>query len=218
MPGFTTTDEGGWVFSFEDKPDIQTELPMISPSDPNTVEPPNYLGKPDKWKNYTDMILYEAELLLRKFFELKQSDKNWTCSAAYYRRNTLGMIYVELYGEPVNNRDKLCQKRMRRLSNLLAYYSTRIQKEGSVRGKKTNKKIYTLSLKRYEKLPPYSLRLRIEWLAEQGKVPCWQNMKLPKDDLKPGHARNPKTDENMEKRRERAKERHNEKYNRHRKD
>jgi len=213
MPGFITTDDGGWSFSFENKPGI-TELPDISPSDPNTVKPPNYLSKPERWRNYTDMTLYELELLLRKFFEKKLDDPKWNTQSAFYRRSTLGMIYEELYGVKPMPTDKQAQKRMRRLTNLLAYYSTRIQKEGSVRGKKTNKKIYTLSLKRYQEKPPYSLRLRMEWLTKQGKVPCWQNMLLPKDDLKAGHARNPRTDENMRKRREDAKRRYNEKYNR----
>lgn len=213
MPGFITTEDGGWSFSFEDKPEV-TELPDISITDPNTVNPPNYLGKPEKWQNYTDLTLYEVECLLRKFFDRKMDDPLWTGRAAFYRRCTLGMIYEELYGNKLDPKDKECQKRMRRLANLLAYYSTRIQKEGSVRGKKTNKKIYTLSLKRYQEKPPYSLRLRLEWLDSQGKLPCWQNMKLPKDDLKPGHARNPRTEANMEKRREDGKRRYNEKYNR----
>lgn len=63
-------------------------------------------------------------------------------------------------------------------------------------------------------MPPYSLKLRLEWLGEKGDIPTWSNMAVPKDDLEPGHARNYKTEKNMERRREQARARYNERYNR----
>ena len=94
----------------------------------------------------------------------------------------------------------------------MTYYSTRKQKEGSILGKKINKTIYTLSLRRYKRLAPFSLKLRIPWLEEQGKVPTWHNMQLVKDTLETGHARNKKTDENMRRRREQAQAAYRERY------
>jgi hypothetical protein len=121
-------------------------------------------------------------------------------------------MFEQLYGRKASQKNKGDITRLRRLTKVLAYYSTKIQKAGMIRGKNYTKTVYTLSLKLYKKRPPYSLRLRLQWLTDQGIMPTWHNMQLPKDDLKPGHARNPKTDENMRIRRERAKQRYNEKY------
>jgi len=210
MPGFITTDDGGWEFRFDDP--IATELPVHDPFEQQGPEIPSYLDKPDHWKNYSDMVLYELELLLRKFFKSKEGEKNWEKGNAYMRKYTCSMMFEQLYGRKVSMSNKDDLTRLRRLPKLLSYYSTRVQKCGSIRGRKTNKTIYTLSLRMYRNRPPYSLRLRIEWLSEQGKLPVWQNMKLPNDDLKPGHARNKRTDENMRARREKARQLYNERY------
>lgn len=202
MAGFTSTNDG-WVFNFEE-PMKKPELP----SEPNMAT--NYLAGPGKWDNYSDPVTYECDSLLRQFFESKESDPQWTQQQPKWRRFTTGMMFEILFGRKYD--PKADYQYGFRLSKVMAYYSTRSQKEGSIRGKRYKKTIYTLSLKRYHKCPPYSLRLRVEWLSEQGKLPTYQNMRLPKDDLKPGHARNPRTDENMEKRRERAKERYRDRY------
>lgn len=202
MAGFTTTDDG-WVFNFED-PVSKPELP----DEPNMAT--NYLAGAGKWENYSDIKLYECESLLRDFLESKQGDKQWDCPSTYYRRYTTGMMFEVLFGRKYD--PKTDYQYGFRLAKLMAYYSTRITKEGSVRGKRYKKKIYCLSLKRYRKVPPYSLRLRLEWLESNNKLPSWQNMRLPKDDLKAGHARNPRTDENMRRRSERAKERYRGRY------
>ncbi len=214
MPGFTTTNDGEWSFSFEDKVEVP-DLPVHDPLHPTGPDVPGYLNGPGKWENYSDPILYELESLLRKWLESKTEDKDWAAKGAKgirARKHTTSMVYMCLYGKPWDPKDKDCQVRMRRLPRLLAYYSTRIQKEGIVNGKKVTKSIYHLSLKRYKNVPPYCLKLRIEWLRKHGKMPVGQNMQLPKDDLKAGHARNPKTNENMRNRRERARQRYNERY------
>ena len=214
MQGFTTTEDGSWSFSLEDKPDVP-DLPVHDPLEILGPFEPGYLKGAGKWENYSDPVLYELESLLRKWLETKLSDPEWTAKGAKgvrARKYTTGMVYESLYGKPYNGKDQDCLVRVRRLPKLLAYYSIRIQKEGTIRGKKLTKHIYHLSLNRYKKLQPYSLRLRIEWLQAQGKLPVGQNMQLPKDDLKPGQARNPKTNENMRRRRERAKELYNERY------
>lgn len=203
MAGFTTTNDGGWTFSFDD-PVTKPTLP----DGPNMAT--NYLAGPGKWDNYSDKVLYECDSLLRQFLASKEDDPKWNQTHPKWRRFTTGMMFEILFGRKYDS--KRDYQYGFRLAKVLAYYSTRVAKGGSVNGKKTNKPLYTLSLKRYHKLQPYSLRLRVEWLADQGKLPTWQNMKLPKDNLKPGHARNKLTDENMEKRSEAARKRYNERY------
>ena len=213
MAGFTTTDDGGWVFSFDDKPEIP-DLPVHDPLEQQGPMTPGYLEGAGKWENYSDTVVYELESLLRKWLEVKVDTEEWKKDKrGYYRRFTCGMVYECLYGHPANPRSKEDQTKLRRLPKLLAYYSSRIQKEGAIRGKKLTKKIYTISPRLYKRRPPYNLRLRIEWLAERGELPTWHNMRLPKDDLKAGQARNPKTNENMRLRRERARQAYNDRYN-----
>ena len=205
MPGFTTTDDGGWVFDFMDP-----ESKPVLPDGPNMAT--GYLEGVGKWENYSDRDLYEADSLLRQFLESKESDPKWTTASTKWRRYTAGMMFEVLHGRPYAGSGTSDYQKILRLARVMAYYSTRITKEGSIRGKKYKKKIYYLSVSRCKKLPPYSLKLRLEWLEAQNKLPCWQNMKLPKDDLKAGHARNKRTDENMEMRRERAKRIYRERY------
>ena len=202
MPGFTITNDGDWSFSFAD----DAPAPKL-PEGPNMAT--SYLAGTGRWENYSDVMLYECESLLRQFLESKVDDPRWTMPNTKWRRFTAGMMYEILYGEPYTHEN---YPKILRLARVMAYYSTRISKEGSIHGKKYKKKIYCLSTSRYKKVPPYSLKLRLEWLEEHGKLPCWQNMRLPKD-LEAGHARNRKTDENMEKRRERARRIYNERYN-----
>lgn len=207
MAGFTTTNDGDWTFSFGE----EFKKPVL-PSEPNMAT--SYLAGPGKWDNYSDPVTYECDSLLRQFFESKEGDPQWEQQHPKWRRFTTGMMFEILFGRKYD--PKADYKYGFRLSKVMAYYSTRAVKEGSIRGKRYKKTIYTLSPKLYHKKPPYSLRLRVEWLAEQGKLPTWHNMKLPKDDLKPGQARNPRTQENMEKRSEQARKRFNELYNKNR--
>lgn len=203
MAGFTTTSNGDWVFSFDD-PQTKPELP----DEPNMAT--NYLAGPGKWENYSDKIIYECDSLLRQFFESKKNDSHWSMPNPKYRRFTTGMMFEVLFGRKYD--PKTDHQYGVRLARVMAYYSTKIIKEGSINGKRYKKSIYTLSMKRYFKCPPYSLKLRIEWLSDKGELPTFRNMKMPKDDLKIGHARNKKTNENMERRSERARQRYNELY------
>ena len=204
MPDFITTDDGGWVFSFgaPEPPELPTEPTRAT----------NYLEGPGKWDNYSDDVLYECEYLLREFFKSKQDDPHWKQQNPKYRKYTVGLMYEVLFGEKYDSYDSKSLVRGRRLSKLMTYYATRKQKEGCILGKQYKKTVYTLSLRRYKRLPPFSLKLRIPWLEEQGKVPTWHNMQLPKENLKVGHARNKKTDENMRRRREQAQAAYRERY------
>lgn len=205
MQGFTTTDDGGWVFNLENP------KPPELPKEPTRAT--NYLEGPGKWDNYSDDVLYECESLLRRFFESKLDDGHWRQQNPKYRKYTVGLMFEVLYGRKYDKYQSHDQVRGRRLAKLMSYYATRKQKEGSILGKYYRKTVYTLSLRRYKRVPPYSLKLRIPWLEEQGKMPTWHNMQLPKDNLEAGHARNKRTDENMRRRRERAKAEYNERYN-----
>jgi len=190
MQDSTTTGEY-WEFSFEDP------KPPVKPN-PNPHMSTGYLEGAGKWENFTDDKLYEAECLLRAFLEdKKNNDYKWN-KQSKWRKYTCRMMFEILYGREWSPQESAITSR---LSKLMGYYSTRILKSGTtIRGKNTKKKVYILSAKRLEK-PPYSLKLRLEWLTEKNELPCWQNMKLPKD-LKPGHARSPKTDANMQARRQ----------------
>lgn len=203
MAGFTTTSDGEWSFTFTDP-----QSKPVLPDEPNMAT--GYLEGVGKWENFSDPLLYELDSLLRQFLETKVNDPKWTTASTKWRRFTCGMMFEILYGRKYVSGDD--NKYAFRLAKLMAYYSTRITKEGSIRGKRYKKSIYCLSIKRYKTMPPYSLKLRLEWLEEQGKLPSWHNMGLPKDDLRIGHARNKRTEENMEKRRERAKKQYLERY------
>lgn len=212
MAGFTTTNDGEWEFSFDDTPSIP-DLPVHDPHEQQGPEAPGYLDGPGKWENYSDLVIYELEALLRKWFTMKIESGVWDNDKTGRRRKyTCKMMYEQLYGKLPDLKDQGDRVKLRRLPKVLSYYSTRIQASGSINGKKMTKTIYTLSPKLYKTRPPYSLRLRLQWLAEKGELPTWHNMMLPRDDLKIGHARNKRTDENMELRRERAKQRYNERY------
>ena len=200
--GFTT-DGDGWRFSFDEP----MEKPTL-PEEPSMAT--GYLAGPGRWENWSDPIVYECDCLIRQLFESKRDDKMWNKPKGVNRRFTFGMMFEILFGRKYDS--SMDSKYVARLTRVMAYYSSKVQKNGSIHGKNYSKSIYTLSPARYRTKPPYSLRLRLEWLEGQGKLPTWQNMRPPKDDLEPGHARNRLTDENMERRREQARRRYCERY------
>lgn len=167
-----------------------------------------YIADPESWKQYTDDILYWADVEVRRFIENASKDSHWKRSRLH-RKYTLGMMFEIITGRKYEPKDA---KYAPALKRVMSYYSTRIDKGGSIRGKKTNKIVYTLSPARLKK-QPYSLRLRLEMMAEMNwDRPKGWTSRLPKDDLEPGHARNPRTDENIQKRRAKAREIYNERY------
>lgn len=204
MQGFTTTDGGGWTFEFGGKPEV--------PDLPEGSDRISYLDDPEVWANYSDDALYEVESLFLKWAKAMLDDRRFVQGNPKYRKYTCGMLFERLYGHKYDMRDPDDAVRMRRMPRVLGHYSSRIQKEGTVLGKKMTKTIYTLSVKRIRNQRPFSLRLREEWLAGQGKVPTWKSMRPVKKELGVGQARNPKTQANMERRRQRAKEAYNERY------
>lgn len=182
----------GWMLGEQSKVDAK---PM-----PFNLAP--YLTEPERWRNYTNDELYELECLLREF--MASQPRSWERNV-FDRRYTFGMVFHILIGHAYVPKNDAWASRP--LSRLLRHYSSRIQKEGMIRGKKTTKKIYTLSPKRLEK-PPYSLRLRIEWMNERGLVPGYQNLRVEPDDLKAGMARNKLSNDRMQERSRKGREKY----------
>ena len=193
--------DGSWSFQFGGKAP-EPELPEGS------QETLPYLASADRWEQYNNETVYTLDSLVRQWIATMAKSKAW-CNSAKKRRYTMSMVFEQIYGRKYDSTKDA--KIVKPLTSILAYYSTRVQKSGSINGKTYTKTIYTISQRRLGK-PPYSLKLRLEWLSERGELPTWRGMALPKDDLKPGHARNPKTEANMERRREAGKARYNERY------
>ena len=172
-----------------------------------------YIVKTEAWDQFNNPVVYQTDMLLREFISIMGKDTYWK-RHMMSRKYTYGMLFKILFGRDYD--PKKDRKHTYVITKLFAYYSTRIQKEFYKDGKKKNRTAYTIMANVDDK-PPYSLKLRLEWLAAKGEIPCWQNMQMPKDNLKAGHARNPKTEANMERRREEARKRYNE-YQRRRKE
>lgn len=195
-----------WVFDLNGE-----SKPVDIPSE--TYKNLSYIGEPKRWEQYSDPFTYEFDRLVRQWFDKMIENKAWVRSRNK-RRYTMSMMIEQLYGRKYDvSKDAVNVVKM---AKILAYYSTRVQKSGSINNKMYTKTIYTLSPTRYKNVLPYSLKLRLEIFAEQGIIPDYHNMTLPRDNLKPGHARNPKTDANMERKREEGRRKYNERYkNRH---
>ena len=206
MPDIPTGDN--WSFSLDgshyksDPPTLETSLAAL-------------IDSPDRWEQYNDKLLYDVEVSLRNWMTAMLADANWKKSWKR-RRYTAGMAFERLYGRPWDNDSSIDHKVIQRLSRLLNYYSSKIIKESSINGKKIKKTIYVLSYKKLSKRP-YGLKLRLEWMNEQGIIPCRKSMDIPKRHPVPW-AENRGTRKNQEARSRRAKDRYNERYNRHRKE
>lgn len=198
-------NDDNWEFDLTGKEEVDTE-PAV---EANVI---SVVGDAKRWEQYCDMDLYEFESKLRKWMEAMTATPGWkNDKRGWNRRFTFGMLWPYLYGRPYDSKVD-GKKGNSKLAKVVAYYSSRIQKEGSIRGKHYTKKIYTLSPRRAKRNPPYSLRLRLEYFRENGIIPTRRNMALPKDNLEEGHARNPRTDANMERRREKMRKIYNERY------
>ena len=169
-------------------------------------EPYRYLTTQEQWDNYTNEEANEFELRLRGFLEYMKEHPKYL--SAQNRRFTYNMIWERLYGELPKDKKGYKSKTYRKI---LAYYSTRIMSDTNI-GKKRCKKVYVLSWKRLEKRP-WCIKNRIQWLIDHGESIEPGRLKVIHKELEHGHARNPRTEANMEKRRERARKAYNAKYN-----
>lgn len=167
---------------------------------PLSLDAVSFLADQKSWDQYMDLLLYDTDKLVRKTIIELSKTKLWQKSWKY-RRYTTGMIFEAIYGRKANN--KTDGKVVVRMARILSAYASTKKKSGSINDKHTNKPVYFLP-KRLDEVPPYSLKLRFEWLLEQGKMPSAHNMK-PSEGLKAGHAKNPRTEANIQKRSEEGK-------------
>lgn len=164
------------------------------------------LGDPKVWENYENHELADAEEALRSWIEEMSRLPKWRTTNAKCRRYTFSMLFELVTGEKYVHSRHAGKTRM--WANLFRYYSSRVQKSASINGKQHNKTVYVISPQRLKK-PPFSVRLRIPWLAEHGIAIDARTIYGPlNDDIKPGHARNPRTEENMRRRREEGRKRY----------
>jgi len=199
-------------FRLDDDRDITRKIRESKPKDEARVP---YMTSAEQWENYNDTITYEAEKKFREWALNKvATDKTWCGTAKRYqmmRRYTFGQLWEICFGIPFDSKTDMAA--FFKVSKVFAHYSSKLMKGGHnvQQAKRTKHTVYCLSVTRIKKAPPYCLKLRVAWLAEHGKVPCGKNMQVYPT-LEPGHARNKRTEENMEKRRKLGKRLYNERY------
>ena len=169
------------LFSFAQPKPVLEEQPIQK----------SYLAAPGRWDNYSDDKLYEMECLLREWLETKRG--GWGSSSQSARKFTAKMVYKILYGENTEP----TPAETKRMNRLLNHYASRKycrdKKTGkdnrtTIFGKQVRCNVYLLKASKLDN-PPYGLRLRLEWLAEHGKLPTFDNMRLENDKARhPGRA------------------------------
>lgn len=170
-------------------------------------------GNRAAWLNYTNDVIYETDKLLRAWLEEQCKIPSWAGSgksAARNRTYSFKTLFEILYKRKwVPEEDSHLSVPM---SKVFKYYCSRLHTGGwdAAEKKNTSKTKYVISPTRYKNCPPYSLRLRFETLTENGENIDANKMRVPKDDLKVGHARNKRTDANIQRRRERGRQKYRE--------
>ncbi len=197
----TSISKEGWSFE-EDKPVFESKRSTI----PYEAMP--WLNDPEMMAKYEDPYIYDMEVKLREWIAEMSKISAWKNNIKA-RRYTFGMLWKLVYGEDYDQ--KKHAKHIRRGINLFSHYSSRVQKAGSFNGKTRFKTTYVISPKRAD-CRPYGLKLRVEWLLENGYQLRADNMGEP-ERLMPGHARSPRTEANMERRREVGREKYRERFN-----
>lgn len=157
------------------------------------------LTTPQAWENYSDDLIYEADKRLRQWADNMKS--TWKGRRGRDRRYQ----FTDLCKILGIDSEVKTRKNYNAMSRLFAYYSSKVIKETTINNVR-KKKVYCLSLTRLKK-PPYSLKLRLEQMQDEG---TWHQFQLPKDDLDVGHARNPRTEENIKRRAAKSREAFNE--------
>ena len=190
-----------------DEPEADLTRKQDNLPDPNDIA---YFSKPEQWDNYTDEYLYQFEKAFRDWAIPMCDTEPWKMKKPKYRKYTMSQVMQACLGRPYNS--KTDRQHMNTMKAVLTYYSSRVQNSyySNEKKKTISKTAYSLSVQRIKQRPPYSLKLRLEWLAEQGLTPNYQNVLPYKETLTAGHARNKRTNANMEKRSELMRERYNE--------
>lgn len=199
-------------FRLDDDRDITRRIRESKPKDEARVP---YMTSADQWENYNDTITCEAERKFREWAKTKLDDKQWCGNGKpnqRLRRYTFGQLWEICFGFPFDSKTDMAA--FFKVSKVFAHYSSKLMKGGHniQKAKRTKHTVYCLSVTRIRKAPPFCLKLRVAWLAEQGRIPNVHNMQVYPT-LEAGHARNPRTEANMRKRSDAAKKRHNERFN-----
>lgn len=160
-----------------------------------------YLSSEQAWDNYSDPLVYEVDKRLREW--IKEMRPVWrTKRGQGLDRRFQFATLMEIIGIEI---DQEVRKNYQKIARIFAYYSSKVSKQTRINGVK-KKGVYTISPSRVDR-QPYSLKLRMEEFGDQMDG---RQFRLPEDDLEPGHARNPRTDENMQRRAEEGRRRMNE--------
>lgn len=186
--GFDLTDDGG-------------DKPLVVGDAWKQIRP--LIDTPEKWKQYTNTLLYETEKDLREWMAKLYNNVEWRTSRLR-RRYTCRMAFERIYG--VEYDPKVHSKQIRALGKLMAHYSNKIQTDGYICGKRVHTKIFHLAAAGFRKRP-YSIRLKIEMMLAEGKIPTNKDTEIPKL-LQPNHARYERSEKNMQERRKLARERY----------
>ena len=189
-------------FTFEDEP-IKLGGNLI----PDEVMP-FMVGK--TWVQWCDPVIYDADKRMRHWLNLMYRNKTWRKSKMD-RTYMFGELFELLFGRQWNAKKGGDTPNANKLARLFAYYCTSVKTCVYDRRKKkwVGKKGYVIATSACKK-PAYSIKLRCEEYMDQGKKLDWRAVQLPKDDLKAGHSRDKRTEENMQWYRELCKERYRE--------
>lgn len=162
------------------------------------------INNEEAWKNYHDELSYQFEKDVRNWIAyMVQAYPKWGRSAKL-RKYKLSMLVKAIWN--IDYSVKEHRKYQTRWIDIFRYYSSRITRTwyDPKTGKTRDRTCYCISPARLKR-PPLNIKLRIEWMREQGIEPTYRNTDLIKDDLRRGHARNPKVEANCMKRSERGK-------------
>ena len=165
-----------------------------------------YISDPKAWEQYSNDALYDAEKRLRKWIaEMATNPAYKSYKARTFR---FSQVFEILFSRKYEQ--KRDGKYSTMLSKLFRYYCSKTSKGSydSETQKSKSKTSFTFSLARVKR-PPYSLKLRLEWLLERGEMPSAANMKLPTD-IPIGVARNALTEAHRAAQREAGRQRYNE--------
>ena len=187
-------------FNLDGKPPIRTGNEQI----PFEAQP--YLTG-QAWDQYSNPTVYQADKAFREWASHMVDNPDWK-RIRRMRKYRYSELFQLLFNRPYDPKDVTS---IRVISKIFAYYSTSINKYyyNEKKDRWLRGTCYCISTQCLQK-PAYSLKLRLEEMSKAGVLPTRYNMRLPKDNLEPGHARNPRTEANKQARAERARLAYNE--------
>ena len=106
------------------------------------------------WANYTDELLYELEIRVRKFLEATAAGRR------HYKGQTVivSKLYEWIFGEPPEDKNGIV---CRKLHEIMGYYASKRTGSTTYRGKRIPAGVYKLRTYEGNRIP-YSIRLRLE--------------------------------------------------------